>query len=66
MLNDINLPFDEDYWLELEVGSEILDPRQKISMSAYSARSDTSDYSMNSDLLQTISLVQTQIMGAPT
>ena len=29
--------FDEDYWLELEIGGEILLPRQKLNMSAYAA-----------------------------
>ena len=42
--NDVNLPFDEDYWLELEVGGEILNPRQKMSMVGYAARADTADY----------------------
>ncbi|UCC79281.1 MAG: hypothetical protein JSW64_13560 [Candidatus Zixiibacteriota bacterium] len=42
--SNVSLPFDADYWLELEVDSEILTPRQKINMSAYAARSDTSDY----------------------
>ncbi|UCE65215.1 MAG: hypothetical protein JSU85_10080 [Candidatus Zixiibacteriota bacterium] len=44
IFSNINIPFDEDYWLELEVDSEILTPRQKITMVGYSARSDTSDY----------------------
>lgn len=43
-LSNVNLPFDEDYWLELEVGGEILDPRQKMHMVGYAAVSDTSDY----------------------
>ncbi|UCC78600.1 MAG: tail fiber domain-containing protein [Candidatus Zixiibacteriota bacterium] len=44
-LSNVNLPFDEDYWLELEVGGEILDPRQKMHMVGYAAVSDTADYS---------------------
>jgi hypothetical protein len=44
LFSNVNIPFDEDYWLELEVDSEILTPRQKITMVGYSARSDTSDY----------------------
>jgi hypothetical protein len=32
MFSNISLPFDEDYWLELEVGGEILEPRQKMGM----------------------------------
>ena len=45
--NPLNLPFDEDYWLELVVGGDILSPRQKLNMSAYSARTDTSDYAFS-------------------
>lgn len=44
LFNDVNIPFDEDYWVELEIDGEILTPRQKITMVGYSARSDTSDY----------------------
>jgi len=44
LLSNVNIPFDEDYWVELEVDGEILTPRQKITMVGYSARSDTSDY----------------------
>jgi len=48
--NPINIAFDEDYWLELEVEGELgpMEPRQKINMVGYSARSDTSDYAFNS------------------
>jgi hypothetical protein len=44
VFNNVNIPFDEDYWLELEVDGEILAQRQKMTMVGYSARSDTSDY----------------------
>jgi hypothetical protein len=47
-LSNVNLPFDEDYWLELEIDSEVLDPRQKINMVGYAARADTSDYAFSS------------------
>lgn len=43
-LINLEIPFDEDYWLELEIDSEILDPRQKMSMVGYAAVSDTADY----------------------
>jgi hypothetical protein len=43
-LSNLEIPFDEDYWLELEVDSEILSPRQKLNMVAYAAVSDTADY----------------------
>lgn len=48
VLGNVNLPFDEDYWLELEVGGEILDPRQKMHMVGYAAASDTADYAFAS------------------
>jgi len=44
MFSSVDLPFDEDYWLELEIDTEILDPRQKMTMVGYSAVSDTADY----------------------
>jgi len=44
IFSNVNLPFNEDYWLELEIDSEILDPRQKMSMVGYAAVSDTADY----------------------
>jgi hypothetical protein len=42
--SNVNLPFDVDYWLEMEVGGEILDPRREMSMVGYAAVSDTADY----------------------
>ena len=45
-LSNVNLPFDEDYWLELEIDSEILDPRQKLSMVGYAAIADTTDFAL--------------------
>ncbi len=50
-LIDLDLPFDEDYYLELQAEGEAqpMTPRQKINMSAYSARSDTSDHASSSD-----------------
>jgi hypothetical protein len=44
MFNNVDLPFDEDYWLELEIDTEILDPRQKMGMVGYAAAADTADY----------------------
>lgn len=50
VLNNLNLPFDEDYYLELEISgdSQPLTPRQKLSMSAYSAFADTCLYAISS------------------
>lgn len=42
--DDLALPFDVDYYMELEVDSEILTPRQKLNMSAYAARADTAEF----------------------
>jgi len=47
VFSNVNIPFDEDYWLELEVGGEIFDPRQKMNMAGYAAVSDTADYAWN-------------------
>lgn len=44
IFGSVNLPFDEDYWLELEIDSEILNPRQKMSMVGYAAVADTAEY----------------------
>lgn len=46
-LDNIYLPFDEEYWLELRINGEYLSPRQKLNMSAYSARADTADYAFD-------------------
>ncbi|HDR91353.1 MAG TPA: hypothetical protein ENN75_03785, partial [candidate division Zixibacteria bacterium] len=43
----LNLPFDEEYWVELEIEGEILDPREKLSSVAYAYRAihaDTAGY----------------------
>jgi hypothetical protein len=45
-LSNVDLSFSEDYWLELEIDSEILDPRQKMGMVGYAAVSDTADFAM--------------------
>ena len=44
-ISGVNLPFDMDYYLSLEVGSdgEMVD-RQRLTMSPYAARSDSSDF----------------------
>jgi hypothetical protein len=47
------LGFDADYWLSLQIEGdpEETEPRLKLHMTPYSARSDTTDYALNSDLL---------------
>lgn len=49
-LSDLNLPFDEDYYLELQIEGDPLplEPRQKLHMVPYSARTDTSDFAFSS------------------
>lgn len=49
----INLSFDVDYWMSLQVEGDALEmtPRLKLHMSSYAARSDTSEYASNSDFL---------------
>jgi hypothetical protein len=50
-VDPIDLPFDEDYWLEIEVGlSDTLLPRVKLTSVGYAyraQRADTSDYSFH-------------------
>lgn len=46
-LSGLDIPFDVDYWLELEVAGEILSPRQKLHMSAYAARADTAEFAVS-------------------
>ena len=50
-VDPIDLPFDEDYWLEIEVGlGDTLLPRIKITSMGYAYRAqwaDTSDYSLH-------------------
>ena len=46
-LTNVNIPFNEDYWLELVIGGEILDPRQKLNMVGYAAVADTANYAEN-------------------
>jgi hypothetical protein len=50
VLSNLNIPFDEVYWLEIQVDTEPnpMSPRQKLRLSAYAARTDTSDYALNS------------------
>jgi len=50
VLSNINLPFGEDYYLELEISgdSQPLTPRQKLNMTAYSAFADTCLYAISS------------------
>ncbi|UCC80274.1 MAG: hypothetical protein JSW64_02630 [Candidatus Zixiibacteriota bacterium] len=48
-LDNLNIPFDEDYWLEIQIDTEPgpMTPRQKVTLSGYAARTDTSDYALN-------------------
>ena len=48
-LANVNIPFDEDYWLELEIVGDAgpMTPRQKLTMVGYAARADTADYAYN-------------------
>lgn len=48
--NPMNLGFDADYWVSLQVEGDPLemDPRLKLHMNPYSARADTAEYALNS------------------
>ncbi len=62
-LTDLDLPFDQDYWLEIEIGSEVLSPRQKISMVPYAARADTADYASMSTFSDTTEFAANSIFS---
>ncbi len=44
-INPLALPFDAQYWLEIEVNGEILSPRIPLSSAAYAFRTNISDSS---------------------
>jgi hypothetical protein len=46
-LINLNLPFDQDYWLEMEIDGQVLSPRQKLAMAPYAAASDTAEFATN-------------------
>lgn len=46
-MSDLNIPFDEDYWLELEINGQILDHHQKLNMVAYAAIADTASFAFS-------------------
>jgi hypothetical protein len=47
----VDLAFDEDYWMELEIDTEILSPRRKLNIVPYAGGSAVSDYAWDSDML---------------
>jgi hypothetical protein len=48
-LGNLSLPFDEDYFLELQIqGEQPMTPRQMMGMSGFAARADTSQYAESS------------------
>jgi microcystin-dependent protein len=42
-VTDLNLTFDKVYFLEIKVGSEVMNPRQRMSSCAYAMRSEHTD-----------------------
>jgi len=52
---DLDMPFDDEYWIELEVGGELLDPREKLSTVPYAFRAIYADtaYIIGSGAVQT-------------
>ncbi|TAK53411.1 MAG: hypothetical protein EPO24_14385 [Bacteroidetes bacterium] len=46
-LGPVSLPFDNQYWLEVQAGSEIIAPRTRLTSAAYALRADTADYVKN-------------------
>jgi len=48
---NVDLGFDEDYWLEMEIASEVLTPRQKLNMTPFAGASVVSDYAWDANML---------------
>lgn len=42
-LGSIPLPFDRQYWLEVQAGTEVITPRTRLTSAAYSLRADTAN-----------------------
>jgi len=50
-LTNVDLGFDKDYWLEIEVGSVSLSPRYKLNMVPFAGASVVTDYAWDADKL---------------
>ena len=46
-MGPISLPFDQQYWLGVTAGNQILTPRIKLTSVAYALRADTASYSLS-------------------
>ncbi len=42
-ITDLDLPFDDEYWIELQVGTEVLTPREKLATVPYAFRAIYAD-----------------------
>jgi cytoskeletal protein CcmA (bactofilin family) len=47
----VDLGFDKDYWLEMEIDSEVLAPRQKFNMAPFAGASVLADYAWDANTL---------------
>jgi len=46
-LGSLSLPFDKQYYIEVQAGNQLLTPRVKLSSSAYALRADTATVAMS-------------------
>jgi hypothetical protein len=44
IMGPVNLPFDQQYWLELKTGTDTHAPRLQLTSAAYAMRADTAEY----------------------
>jgi hypothetical protein len=58
-VNNLNLAFDTQYYLEIKVGTEVMSPRQLIAGSAYAIKAETAEQSKNSDTVGNVGVSST-------
>lgn len=52
---DLNLPFNQPYYLEIKVDNEVMTPRQRIASAGYAFRAEEADYAFNAKVSSSVS-----------
>lgn len=48
-INNLNLPFDKEYFLEIKVGNEVMSPRQRMASVGYAIRAEKADAAISAN-----------------